>query len=403
MKRNSAAFSTVELVGAVLLFSIATAGVLTMGKAMRDHRMAMISTGEQNSYSTFQSQIALQGINPTLVANPMGGAINENARISGAITAGGTNLAATFETGAVSQPAGAQRNLGGSARVDALNYSATAAGNQATRGIGIGFAIETSGPAPPSGANAIQLAPPSFTISGDLTNATFPLNNIATLPSSNPPGTVYRYTTDGSTPTGDSQVWDNNPDWTPASFPAQVTLQAFNPDPQYAPSPAVTASYSMQLNVTYARADGRVDNPYGFNLSDLAAPGVTGIVLNGNVAGFDILYTLDGSDPTVSPTATLYSGAFAPLQSQFTPTVALRVAAVSNDPRINSSPTTTYNLDTIAAPLAAPSFITSNAAPLTPGTDVVIGMNGSGGSPRTEVNNGAPTQSSSTGTSFPLN
>ena len=57
--------------------------------------------------------------------------------------------------------------------------------------------------------NAIQLAPPVFNVTGDLTNMTFPINNIATLPSSNPAGTVYRYTTDGSTPTGSSPVWDN--------------------------------------------------------------------------------------------------------------------------------------------------------------------------------------------------
>jgi hypothetical protein len=372
-----------------------------MSKAMHDHQTAAASTNAQNAYATFQSQVTVQGIDPSLVANPLASAINQGQTITGAAPSGGQNLNAAFESNAVTEPAGAQRSLSGSVRVDAINYSVAAAGNEAARGTGIGFAIETTGPAAPAPPNAIQLAPPVFNVTGDLTNMTFPINNIATLPSSNPAGTVYRYTTDGSTPTGSSPVWDNNPGWTPDTFPASLTIAAFNPDPQYASSAGVTASYSMQLSTTYTRADGRTTDLYGFSLGDLGAPGSSGIVLNTNVDGYTIVYTLDGSDPTTSPTAVSYSGPFVPPQAQFGPDVTLEFAAVSSDSRIVNSSTTSDTLTPDQSPLSPPVFVTSNAEPLSPGSDVVISVNGNG-SPRTTVNNGAPSQSSSAATSFPL-
>jgi hypothetical protein len=289
-------------------------------------------------------------------------------------------------------------------QVDAVNYTVASAGVQGTRGAGIGFAIETTGPAAPAAANAIQLAPPSFRVTGDLTawfQSNPALNDIATLPNSNPPGTVYRYTTDGSTPTGASPLWNNDPGWTPASFPARVALEAFNPDPQYSPSSAVTANYTMQLSLSYARADGRADL-YDFSIADLAQPDATGIVLSDNINGYTIFYTTDGSDPTTSGTAVAYNGAFVPPQGQFNPGVTLNAIAVANDSRINNSRVMTYVLNSTSVALSPPTFITSNAQPLTPGTPVVLSVSGTA-SPRTEVNNGTPGQQSSQSTSFPLN
>jgi Tfp pilus assembly protein PilV len=416
-----AGFTVVELVVALLLFSAATTGVLLMSKAMNSHRSAALAAAQRNAYATLQSEIALQGINPAVVGNPLAAVINHNlGGTAGATVSLGANTALTvsrqqvagFEIGAVSQPAGAQRALGGSARVDAVNYSVDAAGTQATRGAGIGFAVETAGPAAPSAA--IPLYAPTFNVTGDLTNAALPLNNIANLPSTNPPGTVYRYTTDGTTPTAASPVWDNNPGWTAASFPAKVTLAAFNTDPQYSPSPAVTASYSMQLVVSYSRADGRTDDPYGFTLADINDPADAGVVLTTNIPGYQVLYTLDGSDPAVDGVA--YSGPFAPGQGNFsaptgngdltgssTGTATLRYVAVSTDSRIYSAPSLTQTLESVAVPLTPPTFVTDNSSPLAPGTPVVISLAGGNASPRTEVNNGVPGAGSSSATSFPLN
>jgi len=412
MNRNflkaNRAFTAVELVVAIVLFGAATGTVLVMGRALATHRTAAASASQQNAYATFQSQVALQGINPSLVGNPLQSVIAQPGT-AGTVVPLGANTALTitrdklagFEVGAVTSPAGAQRNLAGSARVNAIDYNAAAAGAQTARGLGIGFSIATTGSAPAN--TAIPLAPPSFNVVGDLTYAVFPLalSQIATLPSTNPPGTTYRYTTDGSAPTAASQAWNSSdPPWTASTFPAQITLQAFNTDPQYAPSTAVTATYSMQIVVTYGRADGRTENVFGFTLADISDPVDAGIVLSENVPGLTLAYTLDGSDPTVAGID--YDGAFAPVQSQFNPNSILKVAAVTSDPRYVVAGVSTYTLTAVSAPLTAPSFITSNAAPLSPGTPVVISVSGSA-SPRTEVNNGAPGTSSSDATSFPLN
>jgi hypothetical protein len=411
----------VELVVAFLLFSLATAGVLLMSKAMNGHRTAAASAAQRNAYATLQAEVALQGIDPAAVGNPLGGTINPNqGGTAGTVVSLGANTALTvarnqlagFEVGAVSHPSGAQRALGGSARVDAVNYSVNAAGTQETRGAGIGFAVETAGP--PAAQATIPLAAPSFNVAGDLTNVAMPINDVATLPSTNPPGTVYRYTTDGSAPTATSPLWDNDPGWTAASFPGQVTLAAFNSDPQYAPSLPVTAAYTMQLIVTFSRADGRTVNPDGFTLADLQDPADTGVVLTANIPGASIWYTLDGSDPAASGVA--YAAPFAPAQGNFssatgnfdltgasTGTATLKYYAPSSDPRILSAPESAQSLSAIAVPLAAPSFVTDNSEPLAPGTPVVISVSGASASPRTAVNNGAPTAASSTATSFPLN
>jgi len=82
--------------------------------------------------------------------------------------------------------------------------------------------------------------------------------------------------------------------------------------------------------------------------------------------------------------------------------VLLNVAVVSTDSRFTSSPVTGYLLGPLASPLQPPSFITSNAQPLAPGTSVVLSA-AANSTPRTEVNNGTPTTGSSNATSFPLN
>ena len=152
--RPRAGFTTVELVVAILLFSAAAGAVLLMSTAMRNHRTAASSASERNAYATFQSQVALQGINPALVGNPLAAAINKAGSTGTSVSLGANstltiqrNQLAAFEIGAVSQPAGAQRNLGGSATVNAVDYNVAASGMQATRGAGVGFAVETMGSA----------------------------------------------------------------------------------------------------------------------------------------------------------------------------------------------------------------------------------------------------------------
>jgi len=404
-----AGFGLVEILVGVVLFSGAAAGIVAYSRATKDFQRSTITVGQQNAYSTFQSQVTLQGIDPSKVANLMSATIGQTGAAGTVVNVVDTNgqtqmqlvrgKLAAFEVGAVRLPTNAKRDLAGSARVSGMNYSVNGAGTQKARGSAIGFAIEVAG----SGVTvtAAGLVAPTFNVNGDLTNATFPLNNIATLPSSNPAGTVYRYMTDGTTPTGSSPLWNNNPGWTTSTFPSQVSLRAFNPDPQFAPSNAAAASYNLNLNVSYARADGRNSNLYGFTINDVTAPSSAGVVLSVNAATAVVRYTLDGSTPTnASPT---YAGAFAPAQGQFSPTVILKVAAFTSDPRLTNSAVSTYTLSATQIALTAPTIVTSNAAPLSPGSNVVVSFSDPNGTTRTEVNNGTPSAGSSPAASFPLN
>jgi type II secretory pathway pseudopilin PulG len=404
-----AGFGLVEILVGVVLFSGAAAGIVAYSKATKDFQRNSITVGQQNAYSTFQSQVTLQGLDPSKVANVMAGTIGQSGATGTVVNVVGLNgqtqmqivrgKVAAFEVGAVRSPTNAKRDLAGSARVASLNYSVDGAGTQMARGSAMGFAIEVAG----TGVTVTSagLVAPTFNVTGDLTNATFPLNNIATLPSSNPAGTVYRYTTDATTPTGGSPIWNNSPGWTTSTFPAQVSLRAFNPDPQYSPSNTATTSYSMNLNVTYARADGRNSNLYGFTINEVSAPAAAGVVLSVNAATAVVRYTLDGSTPTNASPA--YAGAFTPAQGQFGPNVTLKVAAFTSDPRLSNSAVSTFTLSATPIALSAPTIVTSNSAPLTPGTNVVVSLSDPNGTTRTEINNGTPSVASSTAAAFPLN
>ncbi|HKB92488.1 MAG TPA: chitobiase/beta-hexosaminidase C-terminal domain-containing protein, partial [Opitutaceae bacterium] len=244
------------------------------------------------------------------------------------------------------------------------------------------------------------LSAPVFRIYGDISSATFPINSVANLPPTNPPGTFYRYTTDGTTPTTSSSLWNNNPAWTPLSFPAQVTLRAFHSDPQYSPSAPVSASYTFVLSVALTRADGRLSSLNTFTLPELSSPNLNGIVLTSNITGTTIRFTLDGTDPRVSGTA--YSGAFAPPAGLFAPTVNLKTVAVSTDPRYTSSAISIYQLAPQSTSLPVPVIVTDNSSPLDAGTPVNIAYNYAAGSTRTAIN-ATPNGTSSTARSFPIN
>jgi hypothetical protein len=360
--------------------------------------MEATSLAQENVYTTLRATIALQGINPTAVTNfaapaltdTGGTAVNSSNPSTDQRNMGFVRgLVASFETSAMKPADGANRAQPGSALRTAINYQTPSLSLQTAKGIGLGYSINATGVALPS-TPATPLAAPTFNYSGDLTSASFPLNGIINYPA-NPPGTIYRYTTDGSTPNISSPVWNNNPGWTVATFPSTVTIEAFNPDPQYSASPPASASYTYTylVSASLVRADGRADLT-DFKYADLQTPASTGIILTSSISGSTILYTTDGSMPSQT-NGTIYTGAFAPDASLFNPTATLRILAVytpgSPDPRYVyvSNTVATYTLNPEAVPLPDPVILTDNGSPLSPGTSVAFGAIDPNGDPNTSL------------------
>jgi prepilin-type N-terminal cleavage/methylation domain-containing protein len=382
LKSSQRGFSLVEIILALVLFAGVSVAIWRLSGTSQRFNSEATSMAQENAYTTLRAEIAGQGINPTAVTNfaapaltdTGGAAVSSPGGSADQRNLGFVRLVASFETSAMKPADGANRAQPGSAPRTAINYQSPLLSVQPAKGIGFGYSIGSTGK--PVSPSVTPLAAPTFIYSGDLTTAPFPLNDIINYPA-NPPGTTYRYTTDGSTPTSSSPVWNNNPGWTVDTFPNTVTIEAFNSDPQYGPSAPVstTYTYTYTLSVSLARADGRSDLT-DFTYSDLQNPATTGIVLSSSFPGATILYTTDGSAPGQA-NGIVYTGAFVPDVSLFNPTIPLSVIAVYtpgvSDPRYSYvSPTVPYTLSPEAVPLPDPVILTDNSSDLSPGTQVAF-------------------------------
>jgi len=390
-------FSLVEIILALVLFAGVSTAIWQLSSTSQRFNTEATSMAQQNVYSTLRAEIALQGLNPTAVTNfaaPVltdsgGTAVNPSNPAADQRNMGFVRgLVASFETSAMKPAPGANRAQPGSAIRTAINYQTPSLSLQTAKGIGLGYSIGSTGIA--LSPTATPLAAPTFNYSGDLTSAPFPLNGIINYPA-NPPGTVYRYTTDGSTPNSSSPVWNNNPGWTVATFPYTVTVAAFNPDPQYGPSPpaSTTYTYTYTISASLSRADGRGDLT-DFTYADLQNPAGAGIVLTPSRPGATILYTTDGSTPSQA-NGTVYTGAFAPGAPLFNPTDTLRILAVytpgSPDPRYVyvSNAVFTYTLRPVAVAPPDPVILTDNSSPLSPGAIVAMQADTSMSNPDAQI------------------
>jgi prepilin-type N-terminal cleavage/methylation domain-containing protein len=390
-------FSLVEIILALVLFAGVSVAIWRLSGTSQRFATEATSMAQQNVYSTLRAEIALQGLNPTTVTNfaapvltDTGGTAVQTSNPAADQRHMGfvRGLVASFESSAMKPAAGANRAQPGSALRTAIIYQTPSLSLQTAKGIGLGYSIGSTGVAMPPSAS--PLAAPTFNYSGDLTVSPFPLNGIVNYPA-NPPGTTYRYTTDGSTPNSSSPVWNNNPGWTVATFPSTVTVAAFNPDPQYAPSPPASATYTYTylVSASLSRADGRSDLT-DFTYADLQNPAGAGIVLTPSRPGATILYTTDGSTPSQT-NGTVYTGAFVPDASAFNPTDTLRVFAAytpgSSDPRYiyANNAVATYTLNPKAVAPADPVILTDNGSPLSPGATVAMQADTSMSNPDAQI------------------
>lgn len=335
--------SLISVITAVVLLGVVSAGVVQYSNSLGQHRREMNTRSQEDAYRLYQHELALSGANPTgMSANPLAAA-----------TAGVTNA----PNPTISLVGSAGRFLAGSADVSGYSASSDASG----RSNALGYRISATGSAvsaPAPGA----LSPPTFRISGVVSEGEFApsLMNLILPASSNPPGTVYRYTTDGSAPTSTSPIWLTASSSLPASpLPSTVKAAAFHTDSQYSTSTVATTNLSRSLALAFSRSLGGAST--GFTYAEVTG-GTNTILLSVSNAppGTAIYYTYDGSLPTTA--STLYSGGFHVPLAAWTSSVTLRAIATSASSNVSFAPLVT-TLTPVQSVLPAPTFGTQGGTP----------------------------------------
>lgn len=145
---------------------------------------------------------------------------------------------------------------------------------------------------------ATRLAAPRFRYSGVLPDSAFPLRDILLPHPDNPPGTVYRFTTDGTDPTAASPVWDPMTTYPLWPFPAELRAAAFASGSGLEPSVAAVTRLRRRTRARIERIDGSTSTAYTL-AEALAPPSVRGlrIWIDAAPPGTALRVTLDGSDP----------------------------------------------------------------------------------------------------------
>ena len=107
------------------------------------------------------------------------------------------------------------------------------------------------------------LSPPVIHYSEEVDLKDFPLRNLISK-ASNPLGTYYRYTLDGSEPNRNSPIWNFSDlsleDWSPV-----IKFRAFNEDSQYIESNIVTVNLKLKGEIKFKRESGGTSTDVTFS------------------------------------------------------------------------------------------------------------------------------------------
>jgi hypothetical protein len=332
---RTAGWSLVSIIVATVVLGITAVGLVQYANTVAQHRRELDIKVQEDSYRVFQNEIALSGSNPIgMTVNPLGGAQTEHSPAPIIFKVADPN---------------ASRSLPGSATVDAYAARSDMDGRSGS----MGYRIVASGPAlPPPGTT--PLLAPTFRVSGVVPESEFTpdLTSLILGNPANPPGTVYRYTTDGTNPTASSPLWTVASSLPRDPLPDTIKAAAFHSDPQYTTSPIVSDALSRALTIAYTRGLG--GNSTGFTYPEVTG-GTNGIVLNVSNApsGTAIYFTVDGSVPTTS--SAMYGGEFQVPLGEWGPVVTLRAIAVTGTINVTVTPLTVA-LSPMKVPLPSPSF-----------------------------------------------
>ena len=152
-------------------------------------------------------------------------------------------------------------------------------------------------------------------------------------------GTTIRYTTNGSQPTENSTIYD---EVVKIKLTASTTLKARAFKANFQPSNVMTETYSYTV-------PGKVSKPTAKPIASTFKTSLA-CTLATTTAGAAIRYTLDGTHPLTSATATAYSGPFTLKSTATVTAVATKAELITSDTLVK-----VYTLESIISKAATPS------------------------------------------------
>ncbi len=404
--RSRSGLSWLSILGSLLVLGILGAAIWKLVIMKNTSRGVLTVQSQRNSYQSVQQELVAQGIDPTRVITPVG-------TIGNATLTSGSGGNATTGTlmGSMSATISSANNANGAGSINALNVAVAQQTNG--RAGGVGLQGQATGNATTTAGSTLQ--PPTFAYSGSLpfsgaySSGTFPSATAWFQFPANPPGTVYYYTIDGSTPTPNGSnastgVWNLAAATALSSLPATIKMVAHNADPAYSDSSVVSQALTYQLPMpVMSRTAGGSSTvvTYSDVTSNNNLAAATAAAIPSMVSG-TLKYTTDGSNPISSGTAQTYSAAVAPTalswtfnggSSTYSSTYYL--AVVGNGAQVLSS-SKSYTLTTNPTQLPTPSLnpsgnqLTMTNSAINGYTDPTVYYTSDGSSPASASNFNQP-------------
>jgi hypothetical protein len=324
------------IVGIIIFGALAGAMALTI-HAINEAQGSAAARAQSEAERTAQKESSLYGLDATGL-NPLSAAGASPSTMTNPSTLG---------------------TSGGGADIQGMVLSGDTAGRSSAAGVRVVGADGTgTTPVDPT-PDPVDLVAPTVNYNGalPLTAGLFPISDMVTLPTGNPSGTFYTYTTDGTNPQRTGSVWNGTESYTALNLPSEFRIQAYHPnDDLYRPSSIAVGSLSATAAISYDREPVL---PGGYTIYDfsyeMVRDGTNRILLDlDNKTG---LYSMEYSIEAGPATGIGTSTALALDEADWTSAsiqLDVRVVGVNSDFPAQPSWNRTYILNAVATVLEAP-------------------------------------------------
>lgn len=229
MKKNTAGFSLIEIMAVLSIFSILSIVIFNSLKVMKTTHSIEENEASIDLREVIKQELILQGVNIKDGFEPLAGYGDINATII---------------------ESESKLNIVGKNQISILNIVFNKDRER----------IHTAGKIIKNGIESIpyiasQLSPPKANYFNKINLSMFPLKDFIARGKSNPIGTYYRYTRDGSDPDHSSPIWDFSA-LTLANWSPWMKFRAFHVNPRYLKSEVINIRLNLEADIGLKREDG---------------------------------------------------------------------------------------------------------------------------------------------------